>query len=179
LFLELVRSVWTGPRCPAPLLICWRGLAQLTDARARAQLGVPWTTGGDIYSNVINLVVSNTGATTVPSGWLVTLTSPTGAPYSAVSQVWNMLPTLFKGSLAAFANQARAPAGPAPRIGLGLGARPCGPRYPTACAWLGGRNAVTVLSHRPPPAMRSPSFRRPHRQAPACLSAFLQRHIGV
>jgi len=38
---------------------------------------------------------------------------PRPAPtYSAVSQVWNMLPTLLRGSLAAFASRARAPAGP-------------------------------------------------------------------
>ena len=73
----------------------------------RAQLGYPWTAGTN-YSNVVNIIMSNTGTTPVPSGWLLTLTAPTGAPYTKVDQAWNIMTTLFKGDLAGFASAVRA-----------------------------------------------------------------------
>ena len=73
----------------------------------RAQLGFPWS-AGTAYSNVVNIIMSNTGTTPVPSGWLLTLTAPAGAPYTKVDQAWNVMTTLFKGDLAGFASAVRA-----------------------------------------------------------------------
>ena len=59
------------------------------------------------YANVVNVVVSNTGATTVPSGWLLSVTPQSGAPYVQIDQSWEEKPTLFHGSLAMFGNLVR------------------------------------------------------------------------
>ena len=61
------------------------------------------------YANVVNVVVSNTGATTVPSGWLLSVTPQSGAPYVQIDQSWEEKPTLFHGSLAMFGNLVRLP----------------------------------------------------------------------
>lgn len=61
------------------------------------------------YANVVNVVVSNTGATTVPSGWLLAVTPQSGAPYMQIDQSWEEKPTLFHGSLAMFGNLVRKP----------------------------------------------------------------------
>ena len=83
----------------------------LHDIRVRrAQLGSPWMPSRDgPYANVVNVVVSNTGATTVPSGWLLALTPQAGAPYVHVDQSWEEKPSIFRGSLAMFGNLVHLP----------------------------------------------------------------------
>ncbi|KAK9845899.1 hypothetical protein WJX81_005505 [Elliptochloris bilobata] len=94
-----------SPTAPAPPPSGGTPLTLPDSCAATVQLGSPWTKPVGTYTNTVNVVVSNTGATTVPSGWLLSLTAPAGAPYVHVEQSWEMTPTLFHGSLAAFANQ--------------------------------------------------------------------------
>ena len=85
----------------------------------RAQLGSPWMPSKEgPYANVVNVVVSNTGATTVPSGWLLSVTPQSGAPYVQIDQSWEEKPTLFRGSLAMFGNLVRLPMRSATTLGV-------------------------------------------------------------